>query len=326
MASKGSSGFFVDEGGISSPPSTSVILFDRGFRKLTMLGTWAIVLLVVWIVWEIGGKAIPAFKECGLGFVTSTTWDGNREIFGILPEIWGTLYSSMLALVLGGLFGITIAIFLTQDFLDHRLQMVFKNIIELLAAIPSVVYGLWGIYVLIPLIRPFCNWLHQSFSWIPLFSTSLSGPGMAPAALVLAIMILPTVAAISQDALLAVPHKVKEAAYGMGTTRWEAIMKVIVPTASRGIFGALVLGLGRALGETMALAMLVGNSNEITLSLFSPANTLAALLASNFPEAGQKETAVLMYAAVVLLMITLLVNIFGQLIITFTSTERGLSK
>ena len=186
-----------------------------------------------------------------------------------------------------------------------------------------MVYGLWGIFVLIPLIRPYCDWFYAHFSWIPFFGTTLAGPGMLPAALVLAIMILPTVAAVSQDALLAVPYKVKEAVYGMGTTRWEAIFKVMLPTASHGIFGALVLGLGRALGETMALAMLVGNSNQISLSLFSPANTLAALLALNFPEAGKVETQALMYAAIILLVITLIVNVIGQFIISMTSQHRG---
>jgi phosphate transport system permease protein len=219
---------------------------------------------------------------------------------------------------------VAVAIFLTQDFLPAWLQAVFKNIVELLAAIPSVVYGLWGIFVLIPLIRPFTDWLNSHFSWIPFFSTTLAGPGMLPAALVLSIMILPTVAAVSQDALLAIPYKIKEAVYGMGTTRWEAILKVMLPTASHGIFGALVLGLGRALGETMALAMLVGNSNQISLSLFSPANTLAALLALNFPEAGKGETQALMFAAIVLLVITLIVNVIGQAIITMTSKHRSL--
>ena len=146
---------------------------------------------------------------------------------------------------------------------------------------------------------------------------------MLPAALVLAIMILPTVAAVSQDSLLAIPPKIKEAAYGLGATRWEVILKVLLPTASHGIFGAMVLGFGRALGETMALAMLVGNLNQITLSLFAPANTLAALLALNFPEAGKVETQALMYAAVVLLLITLIVNVIGQAIITLTSQHRS---
>jgi phosphate transport system permease protein len=145
---------------------------------------------------------------------------------------------------------------------------------------------------------------------------------MAPAALVLAIMVLPTVAAVSQDALRLVPYRVKEAAYGMGTTRWEAIFKVMLPAAATGIFGALVLGFGRALGETMALAMLIGNSNQISLSLFSPANTLAALLALNFPEAGQREVQVLMYAALVLLAITLVVNLAGEALMTFSSASR----
>jgi len=303
---------------LSKAPTPADIFFDKSFRGLTYAFTWATVLLLAYIVYRIGGKALPAISEYGTSFLTSTTWDVNSAKFGILPEIWGTLYSSILALIIGGFFGITIAIFLTQDFLSHKIELILKNIVELLAAIPSVVYGLWGIYVLIPLIRPVADYLHESFGWFPLFSTSLSGPGMFPAALVLSIMILPTVAAISQDALRSIPHKTKEAAFGMGTTRWEAILRVILPTASGGIFGALVLGFGRALGETMALAMLVGNANQISMSLFAPANTLAALLALNFPEAGKHETSVLMYAACVLLFITLLVNIAGAAIISRT--------
>src|SRR5262249_53668734 len=157
---------------------------------------------------------------------------------------------------------VTMAIFLTQDFLPPQLAVLFRTIVELLAAIPSVVYGLWGLFVVVPALRPMAAWLYDHAGWIPLFGTTLSGPGLAPAALVLAIMILATVAGISQDALRLVPYRVKEAAYGMGTTRWEAILKVMLPTASTGIFGALVLGFGRALGETMALAMLIGNSNQ----------------------------------------------------------------
>jgi phosphate transport system permease protein len=221
----------------------------------------------------------------------------------------------VLALILGGFFGVSIAIFLTQDFLPSSIELIFKNIVELLAAIPSVVYGLWGIFVLIPAIRPAADWVHQHFGWVPFFSTSLSGPGMLPAALVLTIMVLPTISAISRDALSAVPPRLKEAAFGMGATRWEAILRVILPTASTGIFGALMLGFGRALGETMALAMLVGNSNQLSISLFSPANTLAALLALNFPEADKRQEQVLMYAAVLLLAITLLVNICGAVVL-----------
>jgi phosphate transport system permease protein len=277
-----------------------------------------VIALLAYILWEIGLQAAPAMADHGLGFVTGTTWDGARETFGVLPEIWGTLYSSILALIIGGVFGVAIAIFLTQDFLGPRLAAIFRSIVELLAAIPSVVYGLWGIYVLIPLIRPGATWLNENLGFIPFFSTDLSGPGLAPAALVLSIMILPTVAAISVDAFKRIPYKVKEAAFGMGTTRWEAILKVMLPTASSGILAALVLGFGRALGETMALAMLIGNSNQINLSLFAPANTLASLLASSFPEAGAKEVEALMYAAMVLLLITFVVNLLGQYIQQYT--------
>jgi phosphate transport system permease protein len=300
---------------ISRPPSTLDLCMDRVFRSLTLIFAGLTLILVLYIVWEVGGKAAPAMQKYGLRFITSTPWDINKGQFGVLPEIWGTLYSSALALLLGGFFGISIAIFLTQDFLPPKVEVLFKNIVELLAAIPSVVYGLWGIFVVIPTIRPAADWLHQQLGWMPFFSTTLSGPGMLPAALVLAIMILPTVSAISRDALSSVPPRLKEAAFGMGATRWEAILRVILPTASTGIFGALVLGFGRALGETMALAMLVGNSNQLSISLFSPANTLAALLALNFPEANTVQVQALMYAAAILLAITLLVNICGAAVL-----------
>jgi phosphate transport system permease protein len=306
---------------ISGPPSQNDYLLDRSFRGISSICAWLILAIVGLLVGIIGIKAIPAISEYHLGFLTGTTWDVNKQVFGILPEIWGTLYSSILALVIGGFFGVTMAIFLTQDFLHSKLAMVFRTIVELLAAIPSVVYGFWGIFVVIPFIRPIAEWLNAEFSWIPFFSTTLSGPGMLPAALVLAIMILPTIAAVSQDAIRQVPYRTKEAAFGLGATRWEAILKVILPTASTGIFGALVLGFGRALGETMALAMLVGNSNQLSLSLFSPGNTLAALLALNFPEAGDREVPVLMYAALVLLLITLAVNIIGTTIMSLTSSQ-----
>jgi phosphate transport system permease protein len=243
----------------------------------------------------------------------------------------------MLSLVLGTAFGVAAAVFMSEGFvgaaafavlhrfdlhlhptwgrLPEQLERLLKNLIELLAAIPSVVYGLWGLFVVIPLIRPICSWLHLELGWIPLFSTDLSGPGVLPAVIVLSIMILPTITAISRDALISVPSKLRMAAYGLGATRWETLLAVILPTAARGIFGGVVLAFGRALGETMALAMLVGNANRITLSVFSPANTLAALLANNFPEAGTRQVGVLMYAALVLLGITLVVNVIGALII-----------
>ncbi|MFJ7311841.1 phosphate ABC transporter permease subunit PstC [Pseudomonas sp. NPDC098747] len=303
------------------PPSTKDFLVDRTFRALARIGVVLILALVFALIFEVGRKAVPGMEKHGLDVLLGTVWDVNQGKYGILPAIWGTLYSAFIALLIAGVFGVSMAIFLTQDFLPAQLAAIFRTIVELLAAIPSVVYGLWGIYVVIPAIRPLTDWLNSELGWIPFFGTTLSGPGLLPAALVLAIMILPTIAAVSQDALTGVPMKTKQAAYGMGTTHWEAILKVMVPSAATGIFGSLVLGLGRALGETMALAMLVGNSNNISLSLFAPANTLAALLALNFPEAGPTEIEVLMYAALVLMLITLIVNIIGSMIMVYA--QRG---
>jgi phosphate transport system permease protein len=310
-------------GAIATPPSAWDVFADCAFRALARAGAGLVLVALAVLLWLIGVKAWPAIHDYGARFLTSSAWDVGRGQFGILPAIWGTLYSSLLALVVGGFFGVVIAIFLTQDFLPPRPAQVFRLAVELLAAIPSVVYGLWGIFVVVPAIRPLANWLHEHVGAIPLFGTTLSGPGLLPAAVVLGIMILPTVAAVSQDALRLVPYRVKEAAYGMGATRWEAILRVMLPTAATGVFGAIVLGFGRALGETMALAMLIGNSNQLSLSLFSPANTLAALLALNFPEAGPREAPVLMYAALVLLAITLLVNVAGEGIMAYAAQRGG---
>ncbi len=324
-------------GQIWQPPSKVQRGFDLIFRRLCVAFAGLTVVLIVFLVIEIGTKAIPAFREHGFAFLHGRTWDPNKEIYGILPEIWGTLYTSLLALFFGSLFGVAAAIFLSEGYmsegifkllkmfdlqyrpfwikLPERMEGLLKNLVELLAAVPSVVYGLWGLFVVIPLIRPACNWLHSQFGWFPLFSTDLSGPGILPAVFVLSIMILPTITAISRDALVSVPPKLRMAAYGLGATRWETILGVLLPTAARGIFGGIVLAFGRALGETMALAMLVGNANRLTVSLFSPANTLAALLANSFPEAGSREIPVLMYAALVLLAITLVVNMFGAVVL-----------
>jgi phosphate transport system permease protein len=329
--------FETRPGDIAQIPSVLQIATDRAFRAACYLCALLLLGLVGFIVVQIAVSAMPAVERYGFGFLVGRVWDPNTERYGILAEIWGTLYTSLLALAIGTAFGVAAAIFLSEGFLGQatfrvlrrlglhlrpvtgtlpdQVERLLRNLIELLAAIPSVVYGLWGLFVVIPLIRPACNWLHLKLGWIPLFGTNLSGPGLLPAVLVLSIMILPTITAISRDALVSVPPKLRMAAYGLGATRWETVLAVVLPTASRGIFGGVVLAFGRALGETMALAMLVGNSNQIRLSLFSPANTLAALLANNFPEAGAKQVGVLMYAALVLLGITLVVNVVGALII-----------
>ncbi|HTA89847.1 MAG TPA: phosphate ABC transporter permease subunit PstC [Polyangiaceae bacterium] len=306
---------------VSRPPSAWQKGFDIVFRNVAHAFGVLVVLLLAGIVFEVMRHAKTAISDYGFGFLTSSVWDANRAQFGILAEIAGTLYTSLLALLIGGFLGVTVALVLSQGFVPRRVELVMKNVIELLAAIPSVVYGLWGIFVLVPAVRGPSGWLNEHFGFVPFFSTRLSGPGILPASLVLSIMILPTVTAISREAMAAVPKRLASAAYGLGATRWEVIFRVTLPTAVGGIFGALVLGFGRALGETMALAMLVGNANVFGLSLFSPGNTLAALLANHFPEAGKVEVGALMYAALVLMLITLTVNAVGSFIMLRTTRE-----
>lgn len=303
---------------ISRPPTPLEYGWDWAFCKLTFAMALLCIGVVVLLVVQIAITASPAIGKHGVDFLTTSKWNPKANEVGIAPQIAGTLYSSILGVAIGTLFGLAVAIFLTQDFMPYTWEIAIKNIVELLAAIPSVVYGLWGIFVLIPIVRPPANWLHEHFGGFALFGTRLSGPGLLPAALVLAIMVLPTVTAISRDSLAAVPHKLREAAYGLGATRWEAIAGVILPTASRGIYGSIILAFGRAVGETMALAMLFGNTNTFEWSLFAPGNTLAALLANQWPEAGGAEKSALLYAGLVLLGITLLINIVGTLIIMRT--------
>jgi phosphate transport system permease protein len=321
---------------IARPPTAIERAWDTTFQTTTRVFAWLTILVVTLVVGLIAWEAFPAIQRYGLDFITGTEWNPGKEQYGILPEIVGTMYSSILGVGIGAVFGVAVAIFLTQDFIPPWAENVFKNIINLLAAIPSVVYGLWGIFVVIPTIRPACNWLHVQLGWVPFFRTPLLSVGLLPAALVLAIMVLPTITAISRDALASVNPKLREAAFGLGATRWEAILGVILPTSRRGIYGSIFLGFGRAIGETMALAMLVGSanvpnwslSNPAVWSVFSPADTLAALLANKFPEAASKlDLGVLMYAALVLLALTLLVNILGELIIRrstlYTTSKPG---
>jgi phosphate transport system permease protein len=299
---------------------------DGVFRTTATVFALLVIGLVLFIVYEVLIHAWPAMGEWGVGFLTTSRWDPNSGTFGVLAEIAGTLYTSFLALLIGGVLGVAVALVTSQGFLSPRWELMFKNVVELLAAIPSVVYGLWGIFVLVPAIRGFAGTLHESLGFLPFFSTPFKGPGVLPAVLVLSIMILPTVTAVSREALAAVPKRLADAAYGLGATQWEVIWTVTLPTASGGVFGALVLALGRALGETMALAMLIGNAQEFGWSLLAPGTTLAALLANHFSEAGAVEVRALMYAALLLLVITLVVNAIGTWLMLRASRElKGLA-
>lgn len=276
-------------------------------RNLDLIFVWtarifalSIAGLLIWIVLLVALGAKPAIIEFGLGFLLQSTWNPVKDIYGIVPALYGTIVSSFIALLIAVPIGIGVAIFLSEDYLPPKIQRIFVFLIELLAAIPSVVYGLWGIFVLIPFLKDL---------------TPLKGPGMLPAALILSIMVLPVIAAISRDAISNVPDTMRQAAVGVGATRWEAILLIILPAASSGIIGGIMLALGRALGETMAVTMLIGNANKVNLSVFQPSNTIASLLANQFAEASGLQVSALMYAALILAILTLFVNIMAQLLV-----------
>ena len=276
-------------------------VLDNSFYWIAKILAFAIAGVLVWITIQVALKAMPAIQEFGLGFISTSSWNPVNNQYGVWPAIYGTLVSSFIALAISVPIGLGVAIFLSEDYLPPAVQRIIVFLVELLAAVPSVVYGLWGIFVLIPFLKGF---------------TPLRGPGMLPAALILSVMILPTIAAISRDAIINVDGGLRQAAVGVGATRWEAILQIILPAASSGIIGGIMLALGRALGETMAVTMLIGNSNKVDTSVFAPSNTVSSLLANQFAEASGLQVAALMYAALILFVITLVVNILAQLLVT----------
>lgn len=229
---------------------------------------------------------------------------------GALPYIYGTLLSSFLAIVIAIPVGLSIALVTSEDFLPDYVRSPVAFVIELIAAIPSVIIGLWAVYILIPLVIPLQTWLSQNFDTIPLFKTELpSGDNLLTAGIVLAIMILPTMAAISRDVLLVVPKQYRSGSMALGATRWETIFRVLLPTGFSGIVGATMLALGRALGETIAVTMVIGNVAQISTSLLEASYTIPAVLANEFAEADGLQVGVLTYLALILFFITLAVNI-----------------
>lgn len=293
------------------------------FRLACWLASFLTVLLLVVIIGEILIKAWPAIQKFGLGFITGIQWSPNREVFGVLPVLIGTAASSLLALLLALPLGLAIALFLSEDFLPSAVRQFIRFVIELLAAIPSVVYGLWGIFVVIPLVQTYGAELADKLGYIPLFQGPAYGNSLLTASLVLALMVLPTITAISRAALVSVPKTLREGSYALGATRWETILRVIIPTAAPGIVASCILAFGRAMGETMAVAMLIGNSQRLSWSLLSPSNTLSALLANQFPEADGIQVNALMYAAALLVLMTLGVNMVGEAILRRTQRATG---
>lgn len=288
------------------------------FKGACLLASLATVLLLAFILGEILINAWPAIHKFGFGFITGVQWSPNREVFGVLPVLIGTAASSFLALLLALPLGLAIALFLSEDFLPGPIRQVIRFVIELLAAIPSVVYGLWGIFVVVPLVQQYGAILADKLGFLPIFQGPAYGNSLLTASLVLALMVLPTITAISRAALVAVPYPLREGAYALGSTRWETILRVILPTAASGIVAASILAFGRAMGETMAVAMLIGNSQRLSSSLLAPSNTLSALLANQFAEADGIQVNALMYAAALLVLMTLAVNMVGEAILRYT--------
>lgn len=295
--------------------SSSEKTIDGTFIWITCILAFAVAAVLLWIAIRVGIQAIPAIKEFGLSFLTTSSWNPPEQQYGILPMIYGTLVSSLIALLVAFPIGVANAIVLSEDFLAPKIRRTLVFMVELLAAIPSVVYGFWGIYVLIPFLKPIGSWLHQNLGWIPLFATPYPGPGMFPAGIILSIMILPIITAISRDSLASLPPNLRAGSYAVGSTRWQTIFSVLIPAAFSGIVGGTMLALGRALGETMAVTLLIGNNNNLQFSILAPANTISSLMANQFSEASGLQRQSLMYAGLVLFLITLVVNILAQLII-----------
>jgi len=290
-------------------------LMDQGFRRLSFgLAAMVAVLLLAIFVTVFNGS-LEAIREFGLSFLTTSAWDPVNEKYGAFTAIYGTLVSSLLALLFAVPLGVGTAVFITEDLLPMSFRKIIGVMVELLAAIPSVVLGLWAIFVMEPAIRPVLQFLHNALGWMPLFDTVPQGPGMAPAILILVVMILPIITAIARDALNQVPVELRQAAYGVGTTRWGAIFNIILPAAISAIMGGVMLALGRAMGETMAVTMIIGNSMKFSTSLLAPANTISSMLANQFGEADGIQVSALMYAALVLMLLTFVVNIIAQQIV-----------
>ena len=295
---------------------TAVARFlDDSFVWVTGFFAVLIALVLIAITLRVGLDARPAIEKFGLSFLLESRWSENAQQFKALPQIYGTLVSAFLSLFISVPIGVGVAIFLSEDFIPERLKQPIIFLVELLAAIPSVVYGLWGIFVLIPILKSGGKVIYETLGWLPIFSTPPSTRGMYVAIVILSIMTLPIITAIARDSLIAVPIELRQAAYGLGATRWETIFKVILPTAFSGIVGGIMLALGRAMGETMAVTMVIGDATKVNASLFDKGSTVSSLLANTFPEADGLQTSALMYATLVLLILTLLVNILAQVIV-----------
>jgi phosphate transport system permease protein len=296
-------------------------LADVGFRGLAAgfaLSVFAITATIGVILWMDSSLARGTF---GWSFLWTSTWDPVAGHFGALPFIYGTLVSALIALVIAVPLGVGAAICLSE-LLPMRIADPATFLIELLVAVPSVVYGLMGVFVLVPMVRSLGTMVASVLGWIPLFAGPVYGIGLLTAGVLLAVMIVPFIVAISREVLLAVPHSQRDAALALGATRWETVWHVVLPYARSGIMGSVILALARALGETMAVTMVIGNRPEIAASLFAPAYSMAAVIANEFAEAtGKLYVSALIQIALVLFGITIVVNALARLLIASMNRE-----
>ena len=289
---------------------------DRVFRRLTRWAALSLVVIVLGLAAVMVRAALPSIHAFGWSFLATSKWNPVTEVFGALPLIYGTLVSSFLALLIAFPLGLGAAIFLAE-LAPMWIRPPVAFLIELLAAIPSVVYGLWGIFVLAPVLR---NWvepaLGSTLGFVPLFQGPPYGVGMLAAGIILAIMVLPFIVAVSREVLLAVPNTQREAALALGATRWEATRLAVLRYGRSGLIGAVLLGLGRAIGETMAVTMVIGNRPEIAVSLFAPGYTMASMIANEFTEATTDlYLSALVEVALLLFVITVIVNAVARLLV-----------
>src|SRR5205809_3667106 len=289
---------------------------DRVYRRVLTGFALALPVLILIILGVLFVDALPALRRFGPSFLWTSTWDPIAEIYGAAPMIFGTLASSLLALLIAVPLALSVAIFLTE-FSPRWLRQPVAFLVELLAAIPSVVYGLWGIFVLIPFLRSYVvPPLKAVFGWTPFLQGVFYGNSLFAGGIILAIMIVPYIAAVSREVLLAVPASQRDAALAMRATRWAAVRSAVLPYGRAGLIGAVILGLGRALGETMAVTMLIGNRHDISISLLQPAYTMAAAIANEFSEAttGMYQSA-LVEVGLILFVLTVAVNAVARILI-----------
>ncbi len=317
MERTGSSGLSLVTGANKSGAwKRSIFNADFGFRGLMLLAALAILVIVALIIEQLLQLSLPAWHKFGVRFFFGSDWDPVAGAFGALPFIFGTLVSSLIALVIAVPLAVAVAVYVTE-MCPKPLRKPISFATELLAAIPSVIYGLWAIFVLVPLLRVYVDpWLMHYLSWTGLFAGPPYGIGMLAAGIIMAIMIIPIISSITREVLSVVPQHQREAVLALGATRWEMIRVGVLSNARAGIVGAIILGLGRALGETMAVTMVIGNRPEIAKSLLAPGYTMASVIANEFAEATDNlYLSALMEIGLALFLVTIIVNVLAGLMV-----------